>query len=218
MYAARCVIPLLATGLLLGSSTRAAAQTRVAGLYRVSLGTQVLTYTSVTVDPEGGGADVDTTGFSFGLPTESISTRLTYATSDRLLVGGALTFVYDSTEQKVDDQSVDSSQSQLSLGPRLEYTFGSSGFEPFVSAELGFIRVASETEEGGATQDTTQSGFYVQGGLGLRYFLSPALSLEPEAALFWESLSGEREQGGASADFDTSVIGFGVGLAVSVWP
>lgn len=195
--------------------TASAEPLTLEGRYRFSLGMEVLNFASTEIDPEGSGPDTELTSWELGLPSDAVVSRVGYAISPNLVIGGAFAFSYSSSEQEQSGQSLDTTASELRLAPRLEYYLGDGGL--FLSGELGLSRAAQETD-GATSQEITQFGFYARAGIGARYFLTPALSVEPEAAVGYFSLSGEQEQGGASVDFDATGPTFTLGVALSLWP
>lgn len=214
---AKVAMALAVSSLTLSAPALAQSRSGVADQYRLSLGTSVISYSSGEVEPEGG-VDADTSTTILGLPANVIDLQLSYGLSQSISLGGAFRVKRESTE--TEQGGTDNEQSELSflLGPIVDFYFGSNAFSsgtilPFASAGAFFVVESSEN----GNVETSLSGFSLNAGAGLRWFVASELSLDPVFGLGWTSLSGEQEAGGGSTDLDFSAFNVGISLYISLW-
>jgi hypothetical protein len=186
-----------------------------AGAIQLSLGMQLVRYraTSMTGDDNGGEADVSTLNWGFA-NSSPIQLEIGYGITDQIIVGGVLQLGGDSDTFESGGMKLDESTFDFVLMPKGDYQFSpGSKLNPFVGAMLGI----GLTSQSAAGLDTSMTMFVMQARVGLRYFLTDSLSVDPALVGGFGVGGGSQEANGTSVGFSSTAFQVGLAVGLSGW-
>jgi hypothetical protein len=178
---------------------------------------------SVTPDnPDGSAvqsAEQTTSTTGFGFLGSGLGVGVAYAW-DRILFGARV----DLTTLKASSSGVDTSVTQISLLPRLEYMFTLDAARPFLAGIVGVEHSATSTPvplgdaAGIQALDSSSTSFAIGGAFGVHGFLSRSVSLDPEFTVMYAAGSGSASVPGSTAvDYSIHSVRLLFSLGLSGW-
>jgi hypothetical protein len=185
----------------LGNLSAASAQSR-AGALRLGLEGNLLAYDSTTLALPDGPGEIASSSTSLGVPAGGLGLGVAYGVGENVLLGARFLAASDST----DVERVTAEQTRVLLLPHLEYLFPGDTVRAFLSANAGYGSTSSSTQ----SAETSTALFMAGPGVGVRGFVSPALSLD--AGLMMLLTTGTSKQG----EIELAVNGHTILLSVAV--
>jgi len=181
---------------------------RVAEDLRLGLGTDVVQYSELKIE-EDGGAERESETLSIGL-LDNVLFSVGYAFTERWVFDVDLGLNLVNHEQGGAELDI----TRLSLIPGVEYMLGLGDVRAFVGGDVG---VTVHNQDDGS-DETSSTVFLVGAKIGTHAFLSDTFSISPAAFFRYHTGSGTAElsQGG-ERDFDVSGFDVGVSATFSGW-
>lgn len=214
-YRIRIRLPLVAA-MLVVSSTALAQNTD--GAIQLGLATDLFAHTSTDLEVEFPlvTQDVTQTRNTWGFQEENgVIFEMGYGLTEGLVIGG-LAQLGGSNLDSNWEQTADTENSLFEFGlyPKIEYMFIPGGrVRPFVGGGLGLL--VRNADDSGTESSVTAFGLWGRGGL--RYFVSPAVSLDPTLTLSWLTGSGDYDAGNLDGNISVTRLGVALGAGISIW-
>lgn len=206
----RTVFGLLVVFVFLATVTESAAAQKIDGAFRLGAGVPIITYTSVTVEPEGSATETEQTTTRFGL-LDSAGLGVGYGVSENFVIGCWLAISHTSESQEGQD---DVTEFKLAFTPAVEYLFSTRGMvKPYIQLGLG-VGTASESI---GPLDMNETDFIPTIAVGARAFTSDNFSIDPSFGFGYVLGSGSMDVAGGSIDFDGQGFALALGIEVSGW-
>jgi hypothetical protein len=184
--------------------------------FQIGLATPILAYSTGTIETEGPlnletETDVSSTQWGLG---HAVAGEFGYGLNDALVLGAFLQLGGESQTLEFENGAEAEADSfRFLLGPKIDYMFlEGKTVRPFVGGIIGLTVDSSEDD----TDETSLTGFELQGRVGLRAFVTETFSIDPAFYMGWSTASGEVEPPGPAPSTDVSVSAFNVGLTVGV--
>jgi hypothetical protein len=218
MHLRRIVLHLVVCcgAVLLGG--RAVAQD-TEGAFQLALVTDLLSYSSATIEFDETGVEVETTVLNWGV-RDNVALELGYGITD-MLVLGAFVRLGGETVTVAPQLGGDTENSDVGvlIGPKLDVVFGTSRSEvrPFAGFAVALESTTVNDEDMGL--ETSLLGLNLQGRVGLHWFVMPAISVDPVFAFAWGTANGEVDeiQGDDSLEVSGTGINVSAMLGLSAW-
>jgi hypothetical protein len=215
---------------------RAPAQA-VAGSLQLGLTTNVVSHERLTTTSRypAGDFDFETTSTQAGFGQKStVGIEIGYGLDEHWVLGGLAALRGSSTSWDTGTRGNGGNNERrtfsLFLGPKFDYMLGSaSSLRFFAGGAVGFVRLTDREDSKwlvplssgfgpyfSTDPDSSLAGFKLAGRVGLRWFATTWLSIDPAFFFDGSFLSGHGPHS-ASADAKAKGYTFGLSLAASGW-
>jgi hypothetical protein len=206
MRGARIVMLSLVASLSFASGAAAQA---TEGAFQLALSTDLVSYSSVSLEADEFDDDLETKTTRWGL-RDQVEIELGYGVGELVVIGAFVTLGGASQELEEGDESREASELTAAIGPKVDVLLSpGAAVRPLVSAYVGFA-TSSQEVVGGLEQSIT--GFELGARLGLHWFATEGFSLMPAAMFSYASGSGDIEADGSPESIDISSSGFQIAL------